>query len=274
MKFASKTVVVTGGNSGIGRTIVHRFAAEGAAVALIGRDAEKGSRVEAEVAERYSVPCKFYQVDLSSESQVAAMTGEISERFTSIDIVVNNAGIGARRSSAYQATTPGARWDEIRGCNLDAAYFVSAYALPLMPANSGAAIVNISSTATLHGNWGLYCVAKAGVEALTRSFASEAAPAGIRVNCISPGWISINPEEDAAAAGNSDGQWEMQPSLLNRMGTTEEIADAVVFLASDQASFITGQTLIVDGGMSIIDYPSIPTLDEIGQRLMSRHRPD
>ena len=130
-------------------------------------------------------------------------------------------------------------------------------------------LINISSTATFHGNWGLYGAAKAGVEGMTRSFAAEAAPYGVRVNAISPGWIETSPEQTAVAQGNSDGQWDMPPSLLDRMGTPEEIANTAAFLASSESSFITGQTLIVDGGLTIMDYPSISSLEVVGHRVFS-----
>jgi NAD(P)-dependent dehydrogenase (short-subunit alcohol dehydrogenase family) len=134
---------------------------------------------------------------------------------------------------------------------------------------AGNAIVNISSTATFHGNWGLYGVAKTGVDGMTRSFAAELAPYGIRVNAISPGWIETSPAETAAAQGGTGGEWEMPPSLLNRMGTPQEIANTAAFLASDEASFITGQTLVVDGGLMIMDYPSRPSLEIVGHRVYS-----
>lgn len=105
---------------------------------------------------------------------------------------------------------------------------------------------------------------------MTRAFAAEAAPMGIRVNCVSPGWIATAADESSPASDSDDGAWDMPPSLLGRMGTPEEIAAAVHFMASDEASFITGQTLIVDGGMSVTDYPSRAMLSQVGHRLMSR----
>ena len=165
--------------------------------------------------------------------------------------------------------SPGVRWDKLRGPNLDSTYFVCAYTLPLLAKSDGAAIVNISSTATQHGNWGLYGVTKAAIEAVTRSFAVEGAQYRIRVNCVSPGWIATEQDEAVSATGRENGTWEMPPSLFNRMGTPEEIASAVLFLASDGASFITGQTLVVDGGLTITDYPSMPLLSKVGDTVMS-----
>lgn len=263
--FTNKTVLVTGGNSGIGRGIAHRFARAGAHVIIAARDPQKGAAVVAELGEKRA---EFHGTDLSSETNVVHLLQKLEDKFQHLDVVVNNAGLGSRRSGVTADDGPGERWDKMRGANLDAAYFVSAHALSLLARAAAGAIVNISSTATLHGNWGTYCIAKAGIEALTRAFAAEGAAVGVRVNGVSPGWIAT--EKDAELPASGTAEWEMPPSLLNRMGTPDEIAAAVCFLASQAASFITGQTLIVDGGLTITDYPSRSMLEHVGDRLKSR----
>lgn len=268
MRFQGKTALVTGGNSGIGRGIVHRLVAEGAKVAFVGRDPDKGATVEAECRAAGGT-ARFHRCELSDEAAVNAMVEAAGTAFGGIDIVVNNAGLGSRRGGLAPEDPPGVRWDKMRGPNLDSAFFVSAAALPWLKRAGGGAIVNVSSTATLHGNWGLYCVAKAAVEALTRALAAEGAPHRIRANCISPGWIATETDATAPASGNPSGQWDLPPGLLGRMGTPAEIASVVVFLASEEASFVTGQTLIVDGGLSIIDYTSLAMLRQRGSLLFT-----
>lgn len=265
-RLAGKTALVTGGNSGIGRGIVHRFVVEGARVAFCGRDEAKGAAVLGEIA---AADAAFFAVDLSHEDRVAELIAKVETRFGALDVVVNNAGVGGRRAGIQPSDSPGARWAKMRGSNTDAAYFVAAYAMPMLKRSGKGAIVNISSTATLHGNWGTYCVVKAAIEGLTRAQAAEGARHGIRANCVSPGWIATERDASFPAAGNSSGQWALPPSLFGRMGTTAEIAAAVLFLASDEASFVTGQTLIVDGGMTVTDYTSLPVLEKLGGLLTS-----
>jgi len=260
-----KVVLVTGGATGIGRGIALRFAHAGASVVIAGRTRETGETAEAELRS-ISPASRFVQVDLAEESAVAGLLDTIDTEYGRLDVAVNNAGVGSRRSTVRPDDPPGVRWDKMRGPNLDAPYFVCAYALPLL-ARTGGTIVNISSTASMHGNWGLYGIAKAGVEALTRSFAAEGGAHGVRVNGISPGWITT--ELDAESPASGAGDWEEPPSLLGRMGTPDEIAAAVQFLASDAASFITGQTLIVDGGLTVTDYPSRTMLLDKADRISS-----
>jgi NAD(P)-dependent dehydrogenase (short-subunit alcohol dehydrogenase family) len=257
MRFKNKVALVTGGNSGIGRGIVRRFVTEGARVAIVGRDEAKGRDTLAEMR-ALGGDVEFYQADLGSEAAARDMVEAVARRFGRIDILVNNAGAGARRSGVRQEDPPGERLRKLMRSNLEAAYYVAAYAMPHLRDAGGGAIVNISSTATFHGHWGNYGIVKAGVEALSRSLAVEGAPHGVRANSVSPGWIDTE-----AVNRDADKSWQKGVSLLGRSGTPAEIAGAVCFLASEDAAFITGTTLIVDGGLMITDYASLDWLDKM-----------
>tara|TARA_B100001245_G_C22816685_1_gene393157 strand:- start:131 stop:958 length:828 start_codon:yes stop_codon:yes gene_type:complete len=268
MKFENKVTLVTGGNFGIGYGIAKKFAEEGSEIAIVARNEERAKNVIKDL-ENQGFVAKFFKTDVSKEEEVKKMIKEVLNVFGKLNIVVNNAGCGSQHCGVKPNDPPSLRWEVLRSANLDSNFFVSAHSLPYLAKNKDSAIVNISSTATFHGNWGLYGAAKTGVEGMTRSFAVEASTYGIRVNCISPGWIETSPEQTAAAQGSNNGEWEMPPSLFERMGTTEEIANTAAFLASNEASFITGQTIVVDGGFTMIDYPSRNSLKSVGHRIFS-----
>ena len=259
-RFVDKVVLVTGSSGGIGFGIARRFAEEGAKVVLNGRNSARGSEALARL-EAMGTKASFVQADVADETDAHRLIDSVGGTHGRLDVLVNNAGCGLIHSPVEDETTAAERWAFYRGVNLDAAFYTTSQALPWLALQTNSAVINISSTATLHGNWGLYGAAKAGVEGLTRSFAAEAAGAGVRVNAVSPGWIDTVGDGDAARVAGT-----APPALLNRLGTPADIASVVAFLASSDAAYITGQVIVVDGGMTITDYPSRDLLANIGQR--------
>ena len=242
--------IVTGGSRGIGRAIVEVLARHGASVAFCGRDADAGRAVEADLAAE--LPVAFRTADVAAEADVAALVGYCTERFGPPSILVNNAGVNAN-FDAVEMTEE--QWDRFFGIDLKAAWLCSKHVLPHMQALRNGSIVNISS---LHGFVTLegffpYAAAKSGLVGLTRSLALDYGAAGIRVNCVAPGFIrtrlvqeSIDRNPDPAAAGEA----MTRGVALRRIGEPVEVANVVRFLASADASYVTGATLLVDGGLT------------------------
>ncbi len=251
LDFTDRIVLVTGGSSGIGRAISHQFAEAGASLIMAARDPAKGEATHREIVERGG-RAEFHSVELGDDAAVQTLLHGVRERYGALHVIVNCAGGGDTKAGATAASSPLERWNKISASNLLSAYLVSVHGVELMKP-SGGAIVNISSTASMHGNYGLYSTMKAGLEGLTRSMAFDYAHHHIRVNAIAPGWIKTsgtlpNPEHPAQA------EWERtSASLLGRMGRVDEIASATLFLASPLGGFITGATLFVDGGLALID---------------------
>jgi NAD(P)-dependent dehydrogenase (short-subunit alcohol dehydrogenase family) len=245
-----KIALVTGGNSGIGRAIALEFAREGAELILVARDQAKGEDTCRAIGE-IGGKSEFHSVELSDHVAVEALMKDVDAKHGRLHALVNCAGGGEAKQNVPAGSSLIERWNGMSGGNFLSAYLVTGYAIPIMQ-KTGGSIVNITSTATLHANYWLYGAMKAGLDGLTRSMAGEYAAHGIRANAIGPGWIKT--EGNAPDPGNTAAaEWEKTTSLFGRMGSTDEIAAATLFLASDRASFITGQTLYVDGGLTIVD---------------------
>ncbi len=242
----NKTAIVTGATSGIGRAIALHFLKAGAHVVGVGTNAEKGASL---VAESQSMGCAdhliFEQCDISIPHNIEGLFSRFFSRFATLDILVNNAGI---TKDALLMRMRLEDWQRVLDVNLTSCFLTCQHASrPMMKARSGR-IINISSVVGLIGNPGQtnYAASKAGLIGFSKSLAKELAPRNVLVNCIAPGYIetemthALTPEKREAAS-------KLIP--LGRMGTPQDIAETALFLASPLCQYITGQVLVVDGGL-------------------------
>lgn len=251
MELEGRIAIVTGGGSGIGRAISRLYAAEGAKV-VIG-DIKADGEVTVEDIRKHGDDAIFVRTDVRDPSQVRRLLDVAVEKYGGIDIVCNNAGIELVRRLV---DTTEEEWDMVINTNLRSSFLVSKYALPRMIRKGKGVIINIASQLGLVGfeNLTVYCASKGGLILLTKAMALEYAKHGIRVNCICPGAIDTPMlEREVKLMEDPDEARRMFVSKhpLGRLGTPEEIAQAALFLASDRASFITGESLVVDGGYVI-----------------------
>jgi NAD(P)-dependent dehydrogenase (short-subunit alcohol dehydrogenase family) len=250
MLLKGKTAIVTGGGRGIGRAIARKFAAEGAAVLVASRSTKEIDGVAAEI-QQAGGRSKAVAADVSKAAECEKIVRAAREAFGAIDILVNNAGILGPVAPIEGTTLE--LWDETIGINLTSAFLMSRLVVPEMYQRASGAILNISSVAAkaAYPMNSAYAAAKAGLLGLTRTLAAEGARKGVRANAILPGPTGDTNmwQELAGRLGPMSGH-VVDGILLGRLQTTEEIAAAALFVVSDQASAITGQTLNVDGGMA------------------------
>jgi NAD(P)-dependent dehydrogenase (short-subunit alcohol dehydrogenase family) len=246
-RLEGKVALVTGGASGIGRATALTFAREGAKLVIADMNEDGGHQTVHMITENGGAAA-FVQVDVTSPSAVEALLSKTIETYGRLDCAHNNAGIsGGLR--ARTAEYPEDRWHQVIAVNLTGVWLCMKYEIPQMLHQGGSTIVNTASAAGLVGTRGTsaYVASKHGVVGLTKTAALEYAQQGIRVNCVCPGYI----QTPMTARGLSDPERQAQIVArhpLGRVGTPEEIAEAVVWLCSDAASFVTGHTMTVDGG--------------------------
>lgn len=245
MRLAGKVALVTGGASGIGRATALRMAEEGARVLVADRDGGGAARTADTIAqaggEARGVAC-----DVTSEAEVAAMVAAALDAWGRLDCAFNNAGVAPAEPTPL-AEIPPEEWARVLAVNLTGVFLCLRHEIPAMAAGGGGAIVNTASIAGRIAlpKAGAYVAAKHGVIGLTRSAALDHAPQNIRVNAVCPGYV-----ETPLAARSIERRREaiLARMPLGRIGTVEEIAEAVTWLCSDQSRFVTGEALAVDGG--------------------------
>jgi NAD(P)-dependent dehydrogenase (short-subunit alcohol dehydrogenase family) len=249
-RVAGKIALVTGGASGLGAESARRLAREGAAVMLTDLAADVGEAIVAEIVAAGG-RAAFLAHDVTSEGDWARVVSGAVERYGRLDILVNNAGVSG---GPFELMTHTAEdWRRILSVNLDGVFFGLRHAGPAIAESGGGSVINLSSILGKVAMPGAaaYCASKGAVLMLTKAAALEWAPLGIRVNSIHPGFIDTPMVSGAlhrAENGNELREMIISRHALGRLGEPREIADAVVFLASDESSFMTGSELVVDGG--------------------------
>ncbi|MFH0804236.1 MAG: SDR family NAD(P)-dependent oxidoreductase [Candidatus Zambryskibacteria bacterium] len=244
--FKNKTAVVTGAAKGIGYGIALAFAKEGANVVMADLDKTANENSAREIEELTKSKCVGVECDVSKKEDVDALIKTATEKFGALDILVNNAGIFPFKPFLELTESD---WDKVLDINLKSVFFCSQAAAKIM--KEGSKIVTISSIASLIGfeNLTHYCASKGGINGLTRALALELAPKKINVNAIAPGLINT----PGVSAGMNDEAIKQMTTIIpwGRAGLPEDIASAVVFLASSQSDYITGQVIVVDGGWTL-----------------------
>lgn len=251
MDFTDRTAVVTGAGSGIGRATARRLAADGARVVVTDVDLE-GARRTASTIESDGGDASVRELDVTDDAAVKALLAEVADT-EGLDILVNNAGLG-QLPTRIEDTDIETR-DRMVSVNALGVWNGCWAAVPLMRETGGGAIVNVSSLAGVIGapRMATYSLTKAAVLNFTRAVAAEVGPDGIRVNAVCPGFVDTQMvEEFFAATGDPEKSREQTEGMypLRRLGEPEEIANAIAFLSSEEASFVTGHGLVVDGGYS------------------------
>lgn len=255
MTLNGKTAIVTGSGTGIGRAAALELADRGAKVVVAERDATNGEKTRDEIIQRGG-EAVFIRIDVAIDDDLAHMTSETLRIFGKIDILVNNAGIGERvkpQDFRTIADMPPDAWDELMGVNLRGVFIACRMVVPEMIKTGGGAVINVSSIAGLRTGCGglAYTTAKHAVIGFTKALSHFDGPHGIRANIVCPGYIDTPLIARQLATPGSPLQNKLTTIPAKRVGKPEEVAKVIAFLASDEASYMDGAIVSVDGGMAL-----------------------
>lgn len=243
-----KTVIITGGTTGIGKATAIAFGKKGYNVVVTSRKANKEAEI-IPVIVATGATAAFYQLDVTDEQAVAKLIDDVVTKFGKLDVLVNNAGISGEQSGLLADAT-GENLRALFNTNILGLFFGMKYAIKAMLKTGGGSVVNLASIAGLNGllSSAHYCASKHAVVGLTKAGAVEYATQGIRINAIAPGAIKTDILQNAINGGSYSEESIAAIHPMKRMGTPEDIANGIVFLASDDCPFMTGSILSVDGG--------------------------
>lgn len=250
MQLEGKKAIITGAATGIGAVTARLFAQEGAAVVVADINEDNGQRTVEEIRSQGGT-AHFLRTDVTKESEVEALIRQGTEALGGLDALFNNAG--AQRSGAITEFEQD-QWDLLMAVNPRSCFFGVKHAVPVLREQGGGSIINMASLAAVKGGAGLtaYSASKGAIVAFTKALAPELAPYGIRINSVCPGWIDTpfnRPAIDFMGGPEEQERIVKQIVPMGRQGRPEEIAPIVVYLASDGSSYMTGQALVVDGGV-------------------------
>ena len=268
-RFANKVVIVTGSARGIGKNIAHAFGQEDARVVICDLDEKNGKATVDEFLTK-GISAKYLPVDLSKSGAPQSMIQEVVKQMGGLDILVNNARSGKRTTLSDENDES---WDEGIAVTLKAAYFASQEAIHTMAQNGKGSIVNISSIMSqfTSNESPIYHISKAGMSHMTRYFATHAGRFGIRVNAVLPGFIVQDEHRERFFRDDNKLYRETAEYVhpLGSVGSSNDIAKAVLFLCSDEAAFITGQSLVVDGGATLQEQQSL--LNQFSKKYIAKN---
>jgi len=251
----NKTAIVTGGGSGIGEATVKLLAAEGAEVIIVDIDDKGGKRVAGEV-KAAGGKADFYQMDVSKEKEVEKVFSDIFKKFKKLNILVNCAAIVGTDAPPHEITSE--QWDAVMNVNLKGPFFCTKYAVPYLKQSGGGSVVNVSSImGMLAGETMVYNTSKSGIRHMTKNDAYIYTKDKIRFNSVHPGYIitplfkSLVTQKGHASVEEAIAH-ESARIPIGRMGLPEDIANGILYLASEESSYVTGSELIIDGGCMIV----------------------